>query len=94
MKYTKGEWKASHPLFDKTTFITTGFLLGIMSWGTMVREGKQRANAHLIAAAPDMYEALKAILAEYNKLTEIQGGDMARAIGGLGVKALMKAEKK
>jgi ribosomal protein L40E len=59
--YTKGEWTV-----DKTelaTFIQspdTGYVVAICSRPEWVGEKKERdANAHLIAAAPLLYEALK-----------------------------------
>ena len=61
MKYTKGEWRANIPDYD-TSFVATvtrntpNFLpiaTGIYgsNWGEI------KANANLIAAAPDLYEA-------------------------------------
>jgi len=64
--YTKGEWKASHPQDNHTAFITdSNFqqkVLMSVQWGSDIPEIEQRANAHLIASAPDLYEALKGIL--------------------------------
>ncbi len=56
MNYTKGEWKVGHYIVytDKSTLICNANI-GIVS------EGEKTANAHLIAAAPKMYEALKEI---------------------------------
>ncbi len=77
MNYTKGEWK-----------VTKGFkvVAGIKSaqavadvFGETAKEVE--ANAHLIAAAPDMYEALKALPEQVKWIPEV-------------AKALAKAEGK
>lgn len=61
MEYSKGNWRASHPLNDKTSIITQIKVVGVIHWGASISLQEQRDNAHLIASAPDMYEALKAI---------------------------------
>jgi len=65
MNYTKGEWKAygsTVHLVDSTT--STNIIccdqLGFMA------EGEAHANAYLISAAPEMYEALKGLCHAYN----------------------------
>ena len=67
MNYTKGEWKvevreSSNCIRIKSHDDTQGYADYIVQiadvFGT---NGEDEANAHLIAAAPDMYEALKAI---------------------------------
>ena len=69
MNYTKGEWKANclgsegydiRPVYkDAKECKENGLFLQICPrvWGKTWDEGK--ANAHLIAAAPEMYEVLK-----------------------------------
>ena len=55
MKYTKGEWKVEgFNVFDNDGH-------SIASCGTYSerKHGECITNAHLISAAPDMYEALK-----------------------------------
>lgn len=47
------------------------------------------ANAHLIAAAPDMYEILKILVEQLNEVGSVSLGDLSIA-----VKALNKAEGK
>lgn len=64
MNYTKGEWKVvTYP--DFTTIRTIQDTIAILhnSKGDL-------ANAHLISAAPDMYEALKATWARMESLYE------------------------
>jgi len=73
MKYTKGEWE--------TIYHAPGNIVqhGIAGYSIRAEEGiayniSREANAHLISAAPDMYEALKAIVAK-SKGTGMFGDD-------------------
>jgi len=62
MKHTKGEWKVS----DNWNVTTDNRLIvscGGFSDGTHETHDENIANAHLISAAPDMYEALKVAVA-------------------------------
>ncbi len=64
MEYSKGEWKASHPLYGATDIVVDVTpqrtdMLASIKWGSNIPESEQRANAQLIASAPDMYEVLK-----------------------------------
>jgi len=67
-KWTKGPWVISKHCStlvlneDGRSIATTG---GYQS-NTEITLHENEANAHLIAAAPDMYEALKEILSGYD----------------------------
>jgi hypothetical protein len=56
-KFTEGPWKSK--VGQRVEVYGGGFLLLSMSGGELQRD---LANAHLIAAAPDMYEALSYLL--------------------------------
>jgi hypothetical protein len=69
-KHTPGPWE-----FDGQSYIWSDMAIGkmiaqIRGWGWLQKEGEeeaiaeQEANARLIAAAPEMYEALKKIIEE------------------------------
>ena len=65
MNYTKGEWQV-HPDFFK--WVMRRNEEGLFDT-IAIAEGNEetaKANAHLIAAAPDMYEALKGLEVNYN----------------------------
>ncbi len=71
MNYTKGEWKAEIGYED--SYIVCKSKEGITGIATVHKKnpmnpasGTTEANAHLIAAAPDMYEALKGLLRDYS----------------------------
>ncbi len=93
MEYTKGEWGV-HTINDvaicnspTAIFIDSPtFTLAEIKIKSSLREHQEEAlaNAHLIAAAPEMYEALKRILDDRNSA-------LAREAGR---KALAKAEGK
>ena len=58
-KFTKGEWKV------ETQFqldINGGFITTQMSGDKFAPVSEREANAHLIAAAPDMYKMLETIV--------------------------------
>ncbi len=101
MNYTKGKW-----IFDEAHLLIRiappGFD-GIAIINYKQTSSETQANAHLIASAPDMYEALKSALAlldkqreEYNSAVTILPhkpvgeGEVAKAAR----KALAKAESK
>jgi hypothetical protein len=71
MEYTKGVWQS---------IITgeRGETMSIMTRDAYIAEvwpnGKESMpNAHLISAAPDMYEALKRLFTQYKELGSISG---------------------
>jgi len=98
MNYTKGEWKVKQPkgkageFFDGFTLSVEGDKLLIALCDRKGWDNKQQrlANANLIAAAPDMYEALKEMLVDW------QSGDIEinSATRELIDKALAKVEGK
>ena len=90
MNYTKGEWKvASHPLVGIQVQADTG------ERRISICNLQDEANAHLIAAAPDMYEALLLALPllhdDWDGTSSDSAGNVAIARVG---QALAKAEGK
>ena len=83
MNYTKGEWKVEvHQ--DDTTIESEYFT---------ICTNVSNCDAHLIAAAPDMYEALQSALATIvfaESFGNFEAGDTSQKIK----KALAKAEGK
>ena len=67
LNYTKGEWRIEH-YPDSQIKIHSGFesICGLTYDGKVADEVE--ANAHLIAAAPDMYEALERLVDYLNYL--------------------------
>ena len=87
MEYTKGEWKAlkrfpPSPLFN----VFCDGKDGVEIIATKVKE----ANAHLIASAPDLYEALKV----YEMFSGLSLERQDREAFAKAHKALLKAEGK
>ncbi len=70
-KFTKGDWKSSGyaVLSDGNKVAETGF-------SSVDYDDEEQANAHLIAAAPDMYSAL-------DEVTKLRDGDMSQAVDWL-----------
>jgi len=62
MEYTKGEWKVNKFPDTRILIVAPPAEICTMIYEKLVSEAE--ANAHLIAAAPDMYEALKAVMKE------------------------------
>jgi len=61
MKYTKGEWKVGEP-FDKAGSVIPIYGADRSEVARVfIHNGEQFANAHLMARAPELYEALKEI---------------------------------
>ena len=81
MEYTKGKWKVTQVGLDTLiqSFNGNGSLLSFK-----IANVSGDGNAHLIAAAPDMYETLKSLSL----------GDIDPVYRQIIVKALAKAEGK
>ena len=63
MNYTKGEWRArlAGGTLDYPYYVDTEERSIANIWGGSRDKGDAKANAHLIAAAPDMYETLNTL---------------------------------
>ena len=83
MEYTKGKWESGNK--GKQLFIIWQEDVGIIADVSVINP-EWLANANLIAAAPNMYEALKQVLDHIEASAENQ--DLLMTIG----KALNKAE--
>ena len=60
MDYTKGRWEVETGALTKLTYIiANGFHIATVL--PVESEEEEEANAHLIAAAPDLYEALRSL---------------------------------
>jgi len=96
MEYTKGEWEVTkhRPLDNLVIVIKHGEHAYNDDRICQVDVApKAKANAHLIAAAPDMYEALKEIkhLLETHELQDVV---LQQVLEGKCYLALVKAEGK
>ena len=94
MEYTKGKWEVGSDSWD--TYIGTGtqYLAKIINSGSLT-DNEVQANAHLIAAAPEMYEALKLLIERMN--SDMVGSEYGVALTLPRVwaeRALAKAEGK
>jgi len=61
-KFTKGEWKVNNDCFTEVHGLTTSEIGNGKEWLAYVRGNtpeERKANAKLIAAAPDLLESLK-----------------------------------
>jgi len=99
MEYTKGKWEVGSDSWDTYIGTANRYLAKIINSGSLSKEEVQ-ANAHLIAACPAMYEALKIIVGEgtrcisgqpYRPVREIYNIDEVDRIAR---QALAKAEGK
>jgi len=94
MNYTKGEWKAEQDAANSIRIFSQDSeqISSVMDYdGNDITE-EMEANAHLIAAAPDMYEALLSALGAI--ATEDSGEGWVKEITGVITKAMAKAEGK
>jgi len=67
MKHTPGPWKASSEYLrgrNRHSIIGNGLMI-CDTWD-MEKQGEELANAHLIAAAPDLLEACKEFINEWH----------------------------
>jgi hypothetical protein len=83
MNYTKGEWLVSQAQSNE---IITNYDVDDTVAAVYNKQKEWQANAHLIASAPDMYEALKKVY----RTTYVQTPELH----GMIQKALAKAEGK
>ena len=70
MEYTKGEWEIAHyesGILEGVNFIRSADKQEVSICTISSTNESSEANAQLIAASPDMYEALKMIEAKYDR---------------------------
>ena len=102
MNYTKGDWEITDSAFSRfttyrkhrtggRTFVTTLLSRELIAEAQGDTQEEAEANAHLIAASPDMYEALRQAWALLATRCHIPAIKSAADICG---KALAKAEGK
>ena len=71
MGYTKGEWELINPMNDEWIVKAHDGLIAVVSRNSLITSMTNKANAHLLAAAPRMYEALRhTVIALVNKLDD------------------------
>jgi len=93
MEYSKGEWKRS----KQGWLIRTADERICKVYHTPDKNGQDEiaeANANLIAAAPDMYEALEDIINQVEATHLLLGADLADSIRVFGKQAVAKAKGK
>lgn len=93
-EYTKGEWKV---IESRRQFIIrdeSGFIAVTPKFESAETAVKDKANANLIAAAPDMLEALKELYSDWSILTSSYGGAAIERIDDMVKAAIAKAEGK
>lgn len=99
MSHTPGPWQAL--LHSDTEFVPEVRGICSMYWGIheptpeseAAMVAQVEANARLIAAAPDLLEACKALLADYIETCEEHNIQVFRASLALAREAIAKAEK-
>lgn len=91
LKYTKGEWRI-HPTHKTDIYaLNNGSKLVAECGNPNLPNGEDLANAHLISASPDMYEALKGIMSLHIK--DYDSLNMGIGIKTEGGQILIRAEK-
>lgn len=91
MNYTKGKWKVRHPVNNDYTIYIGEYGKGIEQIAILIEnKPNAEANAHLIAATPEMYEALLDFTMAYRRGLK---GEQSKAYTKA-MKALAKAEDK
>jgi hypothetical protein len=100
---TKGEWKIAEGdfIYCLNAEGTNRFNLQVQGGYVNQKDGNRtsvselEANAHLISAAPDMYEALNFTIRQIKELHKLKGDfGLTNAILGLAKQTLAKAEGK
>ncbi len=59
--YTKGEWELINPMNDEWIVKAHDGLIAVVSRNSLITSMTNKANAHLIAAAPELYRACKRV---------------------------------
>lgn len=92
-KFTKGPWIVGGKYTVRTTKSSSDWICRMRDEHYKHSDEEDEANAHLIAAAPDMYEALKMVLEEkapsYHDCTD---DGLQKCAWCYAIEALAKAE--
>ena len=93
-KHTPGPWKASYDRYErKHSFVGDGMWFGKISW--TVTSDRNEADARLIAAAPELLDALQHLSDVYEHIwVKMSDGEMAIVRGAweVAAAAIAKAE--
>jgi hypothetical protein len=90
-KHTPGPWKASYDRYErKHSFVGDGMWFGKISW--TVTSDRNEADARLIAAAPELLEALKLFVRAEKMARDGNPPQDADELIKLGDSAIAKAE--
>lgn len=84
-KFTQGEWKHVNDSPYHRVELVNGRLY-VASVEGALNESEEQANAKLIAAAPDLYEALELMI------SQLQGHNNLGSILGMDYEAITKAK--
>ncbi len=77
---TPGPWEVEEDLPNAITIHPIGFVRPFIEVLTLVNEIQEaKANAHLIAAAPELFEALQGMIELWKIDFETLGGDPSKA---------------
>lgn len=76
MKHTPAPWNTGETIIvHANTLENLGASLGFINTSDEARKAIAKANSHLIAAAPELLEALKAMLGAWNMVCDANGWD-------------------
>ena len=90
-EFTKGEWRVSLSNTSYADIVVDGFDI-CTCWSGYVGEDETKANAKLIAAAPDLIEALNDLVLASEKTLQLNEGNLGVLINNA-IKAIKKATK-
>ena len=68
MNYTKGEWKLNNIKFGKWLVRAHDGIVAVIEPTGLIQMASCEANAHLIAAAPDLYGACRELRQEFETI--------------------------
>lgn len=82
-KHTPGPWRVNTDTAKRRIFSDHGMVATVEGHGGINRHGTPEADSHLIAAAPDMAEALRGLLDDKYLADPINAERMAQARAAL-----------
>ncbi|MBA7574724.1 hypothetical protein ES708_16539 [subsurface metagenome] len=94
INYTKGEWKLVQPASGQIEVLGLTGMVASIKLNSLIQPKEMLANAQLIASAPDLYEALKALTNDAQASPKINVWEIPYSTIQDAIKALAKAEGK